>query len=1070
MTAKDRITAALETDPLRADVQLAVALSTASRIEPELVRAVRLRALPHLDVGAESDFWFSEWIGWRQRGAVVVRSDLRQELRERLAQWLRDAPRNAPIRTLGALLAKEHHGIAPALRLEEFITWLAVRYGDAGVKRGAPLLYMPLKAMDTDERRADALADWVVRARRRLPDKVLEQAAAWHLTLRAKPLREHEITATPQRSDLVRSLHGGALAEVKGNARGLLGPVARYFPHRQVPIRWDRQGLLLGGPDHPDALYIRVPMTEPMIVQVLAAGQEDGPWYDVDRDQASRHPTVGQDLRILTLGGQYYQVPTAVAGTIEAAPALVTVTVPGERSATRYWLQPVTYRATPDTPVTQPVALLHRAAAVIHPDPRDLHDWLAQPSRCSLLLLHGRDTARRLRVAENFAESCHRLGWRVYRARQDPDQATWLSREGPRPGPRGMLVVVDRADRWHPRHLGTLVDQLAVGDHRVRVLAIAGGTGHWWNECERFLRDSHVALRERPVTRYTPVYESRRSMMDRCVAAVADALAADTELSVAPGAGYDDLAVDEIPVVAVAAVLTGTVAKTAEQAARVVLAKERAYRADCLQSSHAEVAKLAFLAALTRPCPLRTAQVFARDHALIPNPSAWVGLLGAYERFYRADTGFVATVGPPELTDRLVADTLAGRPEVPEEETAWARTVVYQLSTMDVDALGADARVRLRGVANAVVTLARLAQAKPHGRTSVRNQILRLVTNNPALCVQAGGSALDAVVGLVPKCLAAAELRPISDLLATTADHDVAIDQAAMRIQETVASAAVMAGDILPETQAPMDLRLAKARYRAGHLLQALSAVEDALRGYKTLVSGQPGRYAAEYAEALIQASRVHGELGQIGEAVKLAEQAEEHVKEMSDQSRGTDIGAALANLAIQTLRAQQKGDRHPDVAGRAVDALRSLVSASARDYRGELADGLVMYCDLMTVLGYPTEALRVAEEAVDLTTVLAAENPWAHGHRSAQAHLSLSVVLAISGRLEDALAEAAKAEAHIRPLVDASPTRFQAQLAGIVRHNANLMRQLGRPDANRTAETAAGLRESASTDHVDEY
>jgi tetratricopeptide (TPR) repeat protein len=389
---------------------------------------------------------------------------------------------------------------------------------------------------------------------------------------------------------------------------------------------------------------------------------------------------------------------------------------------------------------------------------------------------------------------------------------------------------------------------------------------------------------------------------------------------------------------------------------------------------------------------------------------------------------------------------------------------------MDVDALGADARVRLHGVANAVVTLARLAQAEPRGGMLVRNQILRLVTKNPALCVKAGGQALDAVVDLVPRCLAAAELRPISNLLAAVDDHDIAIDQAAMRIQETVVNATVMAGDISTATMAEMNLRLAKARYRAGYLLRALSVVERALHEYQTVVSVQPGRYAAAYAEALIQASRIHGELGQTGEALRLAEQAENHLKGMNNQSHSTYIGVALANHAIQTLRVQQKDDWRLDIAGRAVDTLRSLVSASARDYRGELADGLVLYCGLMTAHGHPVEAFRVAQEAVDLTTVLTAENPWAHGHRSALAHHSLSVVLAVRGRLEDALAEAAKAEAHLRPLVDASPARFQAQLAEIVLHNANLMRQLGKPDANRTAETAAVLLESTSTEHIDEY
>ena len=40
-------------------LRLARLLSTAVRIEPELVRHARLRLLPHSDVGAEADLWSS---------------------------------------------------------------------------------------------------------------------------------------------------------------------------------------------------------------------------------------------------------------------------------------------------------------------------------------------------------------------------------------------------------------------------------------------------------------------------------------------------------------------------------------------------------------------------------------------------------------------------------------------------------------------------------------------------------------------------------------------------------------------------------------------------------------------------------------------------------------------------------------------------------------------------------------------------------------------------------------------------------------------------------------------------
>ena len=69
-----------------AAVQLAVPLSIAVRIEPELIRAIRLAILPYLDVSAESALWFADnLVAARDPDAIVLRPELLPVLRARLA-------------------------------------------------------------------------------------------------------------------------------------------------------------------------------------------------------------------------------------------------------------------------------------------------------------------------------------------------------------------------------------------------------------------------------------------------------------------------------------------------------------------------------------------------------------------------------------------------------------------------------------------------------------------------------------------------------------------------------------------------------------------------------------------------------------------------------------------------------------------------------------------------------------------------------------------------------------------------------------------------------------------------
>ncbi|MCF1600540.1 hypothetical protein L0P92_44475, partial [Streptomyces muensis] len=107
--------------------KLATALSVAVRVEPELIRAVRLELFPRLGVETESDLWFSGLVRSQGPTGLVFDTAQRHRLQRRLARWVRQRQHpDAPVHALWRIIQHVHADLSPALLLEEHVTWLAV--------------------------------------------------------------------------------------------------------------------------------------------------------------------------------------------------------------------------------------------------------------------------------------------------------------------------------------------------------------------------------------------------------------------------------------------------------------------------------------------------------------------------------------------------------------------------------------------------------------------------------------------------------------------------------------------------------------------------------------------------------------------------------------------------------------------------------------------------------------------------------------------------------------------------------------------------------------------------------
>ncbi|MGY3339978.1 hypothetical protein ACVW0K_006077 [Streptomyces filamentosus] len=231
--------------PPNGALELARLLSFATRIEPELIRAVRLRFLPRLDAGAEADLWFSDWVGARTPEAIALLPQCLPYLRAGLAERLRSEPELAGV--LG-LVKKHHRDLSPALLLEEQVTWHTLT-GD--LEAAGRQLDRVLHALVREER--SGLAGWFAEAWHRLPAEARSTPTAWGLAHASRP---H-----------VPAFDAGQPAELALADVAALGDAVG-----EVRLGVLREGdtLVLGRVGGRNAAAMSVPDTHPRLVEIVS--------------------------------------------------------------------------------------------------------------------------------------------------------------------------------------------------------------------------------------------------------------------------------------------------------------------------------------------------------------------------------------------------------------------------------------------------------------------------------------------------------------------------------------------------------------------------------------------------------------------------------------------------------------------------------------------------------------------------------------------------------------------------------------------------------------------------------
>lgn len=232
-------------------LELATLLSVATRIEPELIRAMRLSVRPQLDVGIEADLWFSELVTARGPDAIMLDPDRLPELRARLAEL--DEQDDGLLDRVWNVLDHVHGDtLSPALFLEERVTWLAIaNQVDAAETALRPALH----ALVAENR--TGVADWLSDAWSRLPAAVHATITAWQLaTVASTGATTPRLTTGASPGDL-------AVTDV--------ATIADALPDVSLAVRLDGSHLTLGDTPRPGAAAVLVPDTDPRVIQVESA-------------------------------------------------------------------------------------------------------------------------------------------------------------------------------------------------------------------------------------------------------------------------------------------------------------------------------------------------------------------------------------------------------------------------------------------------------------------------------------------------------------------------------------------------------------------------------------------------------------------------------------------------------------------------------------------------------------------------------------------------------------------------------------------------------------------------------
>lgn len=714
----------------------------------------------------------------------------------------------------------------------------------------------------------------------------------------------------------------------------------------------------------------------------------------------------------------------------------------------------------------QPSRMLDARRAVVEFTGReaeiaDLLAWRDGPAGLSVHWLHGPGGSGKSRLAARLATACADEGWLVVDAVHGTD-AYPLAHGGQdlsTDGRRGVLLLVDYADRWPDGHLSWLFQNSLIRRTTPTRVLLIGRSVHAWPALRAQLSRLRTMLdtSDQLLSPLPPRHDGERARMFAAAhRGFAAHYPAAEDVPVPAQLGRSDfgltLAVHMAALVAVDASATGREAPTDLTGMTAYLLDReqdnwRQVRADrsgraVPTTIDAGPGRAAFTAVLTGS--MRREQAETLLHRLMPGSDA-TQVLADHSACYPPPGPGATQVLEPLQPDRLAEDflalTLPGSPVTGYPTDLWTVTAATRILQRD---LGTPPPYTPR----ALLYLTSAAARWPHVGHRLLYPLLR---RDPELAVRAGSPVLSSLAAF-----ATVDVDVLARIEALLPHGDIRVETGAADLTTRLATERLKTTGPGPE-RARLHSDLSRAAITAGRVGAALDHAEEAVRLFREEADRSP-EYRFPLAEALTrlgglltaEARRDHG-IAQLQEAAGLL--------------RAIDAGdVATARLHLFLAVALWEADRR--------DEALDLVRETEHLYQRLSDDDLTTYLTemsssadlhrvkrmMLAASGQVEDAVEQAEWDLEYWRQRARRNPATHGSGLAKELRTHSRNLWHVGRHADAV-DASREAVHLyRQLAEVRPDDWRP-LAEALTNESAMLAELDRHDeATRVADEALTL------------
>jgi hypothetical protein len=507
-----------------------------------------------------------------------------------------------------------------------------------------------------------------------------------------------------------------------------------------------------------------------------------------------------------------------------------------------------------------------------------LVEWRDEQVGWAVQLLHGPGGQGKSRLAARFAEVSAAAGWTVVTARHESTAVAAGAVDGRLPdGARGLLLVVDYAERWPLTHLLALLrDPLLQAEpgRAVRVLLLARPAGAWWQGLRGELRKLDGVVSSLRLGALAGGKPQRLVIFEQARDRFAQLLGVADAGRISPPMELGDPAFELVLAVHMAALVAVDAAGRSQDPptdvvglSSYLLDREQAYwqamhSAGRLSTSPEMMGRVVFCATLTRPMPDAQAAAALGRIGLASTPETARTLIDDHVKCYPPQAA--ATVFEPLYPDRLGEDFLAlqtpGHPHGDDyTPDAWAATA-FELLLATAEEQPAEFQ------APGLVVLIEAAKRWPH---LVNGYLAPLLRQCPRLALAAGSAALTSLAGL--------------DALDTTALAAVEAEFPPHRHVDLDPGIAAVADSLTRRRLASATDDADRARLwfglgwrlaQAGRQDEALAATEEAVTLRRALAATNPAVFNPDLALSLNNLGNRLSKLGRHEEALAATEEA----------------------------------------------------------------------------------------------------------------------------------------------------------------------------------------------------